>query len=128
MNEIAIDYGRSRTGFAICLAGIVLPLDPLLKTTWKGILNRLKDIRDENGTGRIILGLPITAAGKPTELSIEVEKLAAYLEEDGFIVELVRETGSTAEAEGETSMNRKPNGRMDSLAAMVILKRYLEIP
>ena len=128
MNEIAVDYGRKRTGFAICLAGIVLPLPPLVETTWNGIEERLKNIQSENGTGRIILGLPLSAAGKPTELSEEVGKLAKYLKTGGFIVELVRETGSTAETEGEALFNSRRDGKRDSLAAMVILKRYLGMP
>ncbi len=128
MNEIAVDYGRKRTGFAICLVGTVLPLPPLTETTWNSIADRLKRLQTENGTGIIILGLPLTAAGKPTELSDEVEKLAEYLENMGFIVELVRETGSTAETEGEARVTHRRDGKRDSLAAMVILKRYLGMP
>ncbi len=128
MNEIAVDYGRKRTGFAICLAGIVLPLPPLVETTWNGIEERLKSIQNENGTGMVILGLPLSAAGNPTELSLEVGKLAEYLKTGGFIVELVRETGSTAETEGEALFNSRRDGKRDSLAAMVILKRYLGMP
>lgn len=128
MNEIAVDYGRRRTGFAICLSGVVLPLPPLTETTWAGISSRLKHIQSENGIGSVILGLPLTAEGKVTELSDEVEKLAEYLKNSGFIVVLVRETGSTIEAEGETRMKFRRNGKKDSLAAMVILKRYLGMP
>ncbi|MCK5115063.1 MAG: pre-16S rRNA-processing nuclease YqgF [Candidatus Aegiribacteria sp.] len=128
MNEIAVDYGRKRTGFAIYLVGTVLPLPPLTETTWNGIADRLKHIQNENGTSRIILGLPLTAAGKPTELSNEVEKLSDYLEKMGFNVELVRETSSTAETEVEARVNHLRDGKRDSLAAMVILKRYLGMP
>ncbi len=128
MNEIAVDYGRNRTGFAICLVGVVLPLPPLTETTWNRVVDRLRHIQNENGTGRIILGLPLTAAGKPTELSDEVEKLSDYLEGRGFNVELVRETCSTAETEGEIRDDHRRDGKRDSLAAMVILKRYLGMP
>lgn len=128
MNEIAVDYGRKRTGFAICLSGVVMPLEPLSETTWNGISTRLKHIQDENVAGPVILGLPLTTGGKHTELSREVEKLAEYLENSGFVVELVRETGSTAETEVETGMNHRRDGRRDSIAAMIILKRYLGMP
>ena len=105
-----------------------MPLDPLIETTWNGIVSRLKDIQEENGTGTVILGHPLTAEGKPTELSREVEKLSEYLVDMGFTVELVRETCSTVETYMETEMNYKGNGRRDSLAAMVILKRFLGVP
>lgn len=128
MNEIAIDYGRKRTGFAICISGVVMPLDPLTETTWNGISSRLKHIQHENAAGIVIVGLPLTAGGKHTELSREVEKLAEYLENIGFNVKLVRETSSTIETEGDTGMNHRRDGKRDSLAAMIILKRYLGMP
>ncbi len=128
MNETAVDYGRKRTGFAICLSGVVMPLDPLTDTTWNGIVKRLRQIHAENGAGTVIVGLPLTSGGKSTELSIEVEKLAEYLAKNGFSVKLVRETGSTVEADRVGRMNRLRDGRIDSLAAMVILKRYLDMP
>ena len=128
MNEIAVDYGRKRTGFAIFLVGTVLPLPPLTETTWSKIADRLKHLQTDNGTGRIILGHPLTAAGKPTEMSDEVEKLAEYLETRGFVVELIRETGSTVETEGVPRAINRRDGKRDSLAAMVILKRYLSMP
>lgn len=128
MNEIAVDYGRTRTGFAICLVDIVLPLPPMVETTWNKIADRLKHIQNENGTGSVILGLPLTAEGKSTELSDEVEKLSEYLGNRGFTVKLVRETGSTAEAEEEGTVDHRRDGKKDSLAAMVILKRYLGMP
>ena len=128
MNEIAVHYGRKRTAFPICLVGTVLPLPPLIEAPWSKIADRFMPLQTDNGTGRLILGLPLTAAGKPTELSDEVEKLAEYLETRGFVVELIRETGSTAETEGETRAMYRRDGKRDSLAAMVILKRYLSMP
>jgi putative Holliday junction resolvase len=128
MSDIGVDYGRGRTGFAVDRSGVVLPLDPLLKTTWEGISERLREIQELSGDGTVVLGLPLSASGRSTDLSREVEELARYLEGKGFAVELVRETGSSLEA-GET-MGRTGgrDGRDDSLAAMVILKRYIGLP
>ncbi len=128
MTYIGVDYGRGRTGFAASRSGVVLPLDPLLNTTWEGILKRLRDIQEMSGDGTVVLGLPLSASGRSTDLSREVEELARFLQGKGFAVELVSETGSSIEA-GET-MGRTGgrNGRDDSLAAMIILKRYLGLP
>ncbi|MBD3279075.1 MAG: Holliday junction resolvase RuvX [Candidatus Aegiribacteria sp.] len=125
MVTVAVDYGRERTGFAIYLSGTVVPLEPLTGSTWNGISNRLKKIGEEQGKGTVVLGLPLTAGGKHTELSREVEGLAHYLKKEGFSVELVRETGTTAESVQYMDLKRERNGRSDSLAAMVILKRYV---
>ena len=127
MAEIAVDYGRKRTGFAICLSGVVLPQDPLLDTTWTMIARRIRTLQSKYDCGTVVLGLPLTPSGKPTELSIEVEKLAEYLEREGFEVELMRETGSTKEAIAQMKNDRR-DGKRDSLAAAVILKRYLGQP
>ena len=125
MVPVAVDYGRERTGFAIYLSGTVVPLEPLTGSTWSGISERLEKIREEQGEGTVVLGLPLTAGGRHTELSREVEGLTRYLKKEGFNVELVRETGTTAESARDMDITRERNGRSDSLAAMVIMKRYL---
>lgn len=127
MTEIAIDYGKKRTGFAICLSGVVLPQDPLLDTTWTKIAQRIRTLQSRYDCGTVVLGLPLTSAGKPTEFSHEVELLAEYLTREGFEVELMRETGSTKEAMKQKT-NDERDGKRDSLAAAIILKRYLGEP
>ena len=127
MTEIAIDYGRKRTGFAICLSGVVLPQDPLLDTTWAMIAQRIRTLQSKYDSGPVVLGLPLTSSGKPTELSNAVELLAEYLAREGFEVELIRETGSTKEAITQITDDRR-DGKRDSLAAAIILKRYLGQP
>ncbi len=124
MVYIGIDYGRKRTGFAISISGVVMPLEPLSDTTWKKIDSRIHSIINEHGTSTVVLGLPLTAGGKETELSCEVEELADYLRNEGHIVELVRETGTTVEAQA-LRKNKRRDGKMDSIAAVIILKRYL---
>lgn len=127
MAEIAIDYGRKRTGFAISLSGVVLPQDPLVDTTWTMITQRIRTLQSKYDCGTVVLGLPLTSEGKPTELSNEVELLAEFLNSEGFEVELLRETGSTREAIMQ-KMDDRRDGKRDSLAAAIILKRYLGQP
>ncbi len=127
MTEIAIDYGRKRTGFAICLSGVVLPQDPLVDTTWTMIAQRIRTLQSKYDCGTVVLGLPLTSSGKPTEFSHEVELLAEYLRRKGFEVELIRETGSTKEVKMQKT-NKIRDGKRDSLAAAIILKRYLGQP
>ena len=127
MTEIAIDYGRKRTGFAICLSGVVLPQDPLVDITWTMIVQRIRTLQSKYDCGTVILGLPLTSSGKPTELSNEVELLAEFLHREGFEVKLVRETGSTKEAIAQKTDDTR-DGKRDSLAAAIILKRYLGQP
>ncbi len=128
MADVAVDYGRARTGFAICVAGVIMPAEPLVNSTWEGIAGRLESIARENGEGTVVLGLPLTPSGRPTELCGEVEKLAEFLRGKGYRVELQRETSSTEEALSGKGSSGGRDGRKDSLAAMVILRRYLGQP
>jgi putative holliday junction resolvase len=126
MVHIGIDYGRSRTGMAMEGQGVVLPLEPILSSTWEKIAGRLSNLREEQGELLVVLGLPLTPSGRGTELSTETEALAAFLTARGFTVELQRETSSTREA--EELRKRSRDGRTDSVAAAFILKRFLGLP
>ncbi|OPL18967.1 MAG: hypothetical protein AVO35_03290 [Candidatus Aegiribacteria sp. MLS_C] len=140
MMHVGVDYGRSRTGFAVCLNGVVMPREPLLDSSWDRIAGRLLSMEEEAGPVTVVLGLPLSASGRPTELSREVEGLAGHLRERGFEVETVSEVGSSEEASDASGnpgiRNRRGygngmghyDGRLDSMAAMVILKRYLGLP
>jgi len=126
MVHIGVDYGRSRTGLAMETSGIVLPLEPVTGSTWERISNRLSKLLDEYESITVVLGHPLTPSGRGTELSAEVEALAAFLADRGFMVELQSEVSSTREARELRTGPR--DGRTDSVAAGLILKRFLGIP
>lgn len=127
---IGVDYGRARTGFALARDGVVIPLEPLRTGDWKSIRSRLLDLFDEHSAELAILGLPLTAGGRETELTSEVRRLAELLAEAGVPVEFCPESGTTLEAERLLAeIPSRGSGRMkDSVAAAVLLKRYLGMP
>jgi putative Holliday junction resolvase len=127
MGDVAVDYGRKRTGFAVIVEGVVLPQEPLRQTTWSGISGRLAAMFAEFGPGTVVLGLPLSASGGETDLSGEVRELAGWLESEGFQVELLSEVRSTSEAL-ELRPGDRRNGTTDSIAAAVLLRRYLNLP
>jgi len=127
MADVAVDYGRRRTGFAVFLSGVVLPIAPLRDSTWTAIEDRIRGIFRDHGTGLVVLGLPLNASGGETELSGEVRELAAWLGERGFDVRTVNEVRSTEEALAERPSSAR-DGRTDSIAAAVILRRFLNLP
>lgn len=92
---------------------------------WAALEKRLACALEEFGFDRLVLGLPLSAAGKPTELSSEVEELARRLRELGYEVVLWSEVGSTAEARALPGRRRRRTGATDSLAALIILERYM---
>ena len=122
---VGLDYGRKKTGVAIFREGVVLPGDTVFGS-WSKIQGKLEELALRYEDIEIVLGLPLSASGKPTELSQEVEQFAEWLMKLGYKVELVNEVGSSAVA--VQLLGRK--GRksyVDSLAACEILKRYLKI-
>lgn len=123
---VGVDYGRARSGIAIRLEGVVLPQEPVTGG-WKRIEERLGVLRDSWGDITVVLGLPLGASGQETELSREVESFAERLECGGYVVVLQRETGTTLEA-FETCTGIRRRGSVDSSAACMILKRYLNEP
>lgn len=104
-----------------------MPLEPVTGGGWRTILARLADLEERYGTVEVVLGLPLSASGRPTELCAEVERLAEFLRERGMAVSMQSETGSTAEARSAGSRDRR-DGRLDSAAAVILLKRFLHIP
>ncbi len=123
---VGVDYGRARTGMAAFLEGVVIPIEPV-HGGWKSIEERLGALRSDWGDITVVLGLPLGASGQETLLSKEVELLAERLSGRGYDVVLQRETGSTLEAL-ETCPGIRRRGSVDSNAACIILKRYLNEP
>jgi len=122
--DVGIDYGSKRVGLAICISGVVVPQQPLLEPTWDDIVSRLRELAEGYGPGRVVLGLPLAASGNRIPLCDEVERLALHLRDRGFEVHLQRETGTTLEARQFRDSSRR-DGKTDSLAAAIVLKRFL---
>lgn len=122
---IGLDYGRKRTGVAVCVQEVILPSEPILGS-WDAILQRISELSEKYGEIRIILGLPYSASGKPTELSCEVEELADRIRDCGYGVETVNEVCSSMEAAILLGRSDR-KGRIDSVAACEILKRHLGV-
>ena len=133
---VAIDYGRKRVGIAMTdISGsFAMPFKTVLagKTldiTAKLILDELKPYLKEIKT--FVLGLPLYLDGNKSEMSIEVEDFKKVLEKLTKIPIIFVDEGLTSnEAESmlnELSLPRKKRSKnIDPIAAMIILKDYLE--
>ncbi len=122
---VGLDYGRKKTGFAVFREGVVLPGNAVFGS-WSKIRGKLEEMVDRYDDIKVLLGLPLSALGKPTELSREVERFAEWLTESGYNVELVNEVGSSVIA-ARVLGKKDRKGHIDSLAACEILKRYLNL-
>ena len=126
MKLASIDVGLKRIGVAICLdSSIVIPQDAILRK------NRNQAARDVNvflkewEINKLIVGLP-----KDAENSEEMERRIKHfvsLLELSIEVDYQDEQNSSVEAKELTMgvFKHKRDGKIDSIAAKIILERYL---
>ena len=144
---LAIDYGRARMGLAIAdtESRLAQPLGTLERINRNEDMRRLRELVGENGVRQIVVGLPLRLDGTVGEMAEEAERFAQRVRKQiGVSVELVDERLTSWEAErlleetqgrfiqdeklGRGKKAKKPQAKLtvDSVAAAVILKEYLE--
>ena len=130
---LAVDYGEKNIGLA-CTDEFGLTVQPLPSIRNSGKKNFLKVLRTQIqalGIGKIVLGIPIRLDGTHGDSAIRMEKLKDALKAALKIPLVgVEETLSTVEAmelwKNMNSKQQKKYRTVDSLAAALILERYLK--
>lgn len=130
---IAIDYGRRRVGLAKSdpSGTIASALDTLEVKSWKQSIEKLAVIIEKYKPNGLVIGYPLLDSGDPSAMCLEI---------DGFIEQLktiyngpvhkVDESETSVEAADIIHSHGKRTGkkkqRIDRLAAVIILQRFLE--
>ncbi|MFC1783924.1 Holliday junction resolvase RuvX [Planctomycetota bacterium] len=134
MRYLGIDYGLKRLGLALCDASetIVSPLCQLSVNTGRPeeLLERLKQIIDENQVEALVVGLPLNMDDSEGEQARLTRRFAGELAKTvGKPVHLQDERLSSMAAEeklSESGLSRqKRRQRRDMLAACDILQEFL---
>jgi putative Holliday junction resolvase len=127
MRLASIDVGLKRIGVAFCFDNkIVLPQNAILRK------NRNQAARDTSTTlkewkiEKLIVGIP-KGGSSQEEMSRRIKHFVSLLDIDGIEVEYIDESFSSYEAKElmQGSIKQKRDGRVDSIAAKIILERYL---
>lgn len=127
MHKIAsIDIGLKRIGVAICLeSNIVVPQNAILRKNRNQAASDVDSFLKEWEIDALIVGVP-KGGSSEEEMTRRIEHFVSLLEFDGEI-NYQDEYGSSLEAkemmQGVTKQKR--DGKVDSMAAKVILDRYL---
>lgn len=131
--RLAIDYGKKRIGLAVCdpLGIATRPLPVLQSTSVSADLDALaKVVADEEVAG-LVLGIPLQLDGADGRAAQEVRLFANVLRERFQLpVDEIDERMTTKAAHalmkdaGQRHSQRK--GRIDSTAALLILKTWLD--
>lgn len=133
MRLLALDVGERRVGVAVSgpLGLWARPLDVIVRRSKREDFEAIERLVKECEASRVVVGHPLSMDGQAGPQAQRVERYAAGLAEHLDVpVILWDERLSTAEAErllresGETS--REFRGRVDAVAAAVILQSYLD--
>ena len=133
MSILAVDHGEKRIGLALSdqMGTIARPLTVIKHESRLIDAAQVANLARENNVGLIVIGQSFDEEGKPNLAGRRAAKFAEALKEQTQIpVELFDESFSTQDARStviEIGVSRKKRaGHLDSLAAMMILKSYIE--
>ncbi|RDU64640.1 Holliday junction resolvase RuvX [Helicobacter sp. MIT 14-3879] len=120
---LAIDFGLKRIGIAWNCHKIILPLPAIINDS--NASNKLKIIIEQKNIKTLLIGLV------KDEIMANLNDFIAQAKFSGEII-FIDETLSTKEAENHiqgrsNSKKLRKNGTLDSLSAMIILERYLNL-
>ena len=122
MNIMAIDVGLKRIGVALAVGQTVMPQTPVLRKNRNQAARDVSAVLREYGAKKLVVGVPLGGSSED-EMRRRIAHFVSLLEFDGEVV-YQDEAMSSFEASEIYAEDRR-DGRLDSIAAMIILKRYL---
>lgn len=133
MRILAVDHGEKRIGLALSdpTATIASPLRVIKHVSRLLDAAQVANLASENEVGLIVIGQSFDEEGNPNLAGRRAAKFAEALKEQTNLpVELFDESFSTQDARAtriEMGVSRKKrSGHMDELAAVMILRSYIE--
>ncbi len=128
---LAIDYGRRRIGVAKSdpLGMVASPLTTLTVRSRADAVEQMRKLLDEYSPNGLVVGYPRHASGEPGEIAHEVDRFLRELQYAGDVFR-VDESYSSQEATAIVHAHGKrvgvDKGRVDRLAAVILLQRFLD--
>ncbi|EFC8622940.1 Holliday junction resolvase RuvX [Campylobacter upsaliensis] len=123
MRALALDLGLKRIGLALYVENIAMPLNVILRKNRNQAANEVRKLIEEHQISKLIVGLPKGGASE-VEMTKRVQHFISLLEFDGEVI-FVDEAYTSKEAQGLGVANsRKKDGKLDSLAALIMLRGY----
>jgi putative Holliday junction resolvase len=133
MRILAVDHGEKRIGLALSdpTATIASPLQVIKHTSRLMDAAQVANLASENDVELIIIGQSFDEEGQPNLAGRRAANFAEVLKEQTNIpIELVDESFSTQDARSTViemgDSRKKRKGHHDALAAVMILRSYIE--
>ncbi|MBM0636931.1 Holliday junction resolvase RuvX [Campylobacter sp. VicNov18] len=127
MKALALDIGLKRIGVALCVdKKIALPLDAVLRKNRNQAANEVKNLLKVYEISLLIVGIP-KGGSSEEEMTRRIKHFVSLLEFEKEIC-FVDESGTSKEALKLSAFNtRKKDGKLDSLAALILIKDYFAL-
>ena len=131
---IGLDVGDVRIGVAKCdPLGILATALEIIDRNVTDPIERIKEILSDEGTRKIVVGMPKSLDGTKNLQAEKVEKFISEMKEKIERIEVIAvdERYTTTEAEHYLKNYSKKNGKerrkvVDMVAASIILQKYLD--
>jgi len=126
MKILSIDLGLKRIGLAYSVdPNFVTPLNAIERKNRNQASSAVKDVIKEWGIEAIVIGIPMGGSSED-EMRRRVEHFMNLVDFDGPVYHQ-DESNSSLEAEDSMKglIKQKKDGRIDSLAAKIILERWI---
>ncbi len=127
MKIASIDVGLKRIGMAISLDGkIVFPQDAILRKNRNQAARDVKSFVEEWEIETLVVGLP-KGGSSEEEMERRIKHFVSLLELENVSIVYQDEQGTSVEAKELTQgvFRHKRDGKIDSIAAKIILERWL---
>lgn len=133
---LAFDFGLKRIGVAVgqSVTNSASPLGVVVNGPAGPDQACIARLIDDWRPDRLVVGLPLTVDGSPSEMVAAIERFVAALARYGLPIETVDERHTSQEA-GEALKRARKNGtrgrirkeHIDAAAAVLIAERYLRM-
>ena len=125
---LGLDVGKARIGLAVSSSGIAVePIEALERNGRRSTLDALERVIGQHCVRRVVVGLPLLESGEEGEQAEDTRAFARSLKRrlPALWIDFQDERWSTKDALEILGGPPADKGRLDSVAAAVILKDYL---
>ena len=129
---LSVDYGKVRTGIAICDKQEIIasPVTVITETRQEVLAEKIAEISSKKGAELIVMGLPRNMDGTEGESAENVRAFAEILKEKTRLNVVLRDERCTTITAHEylnitDTKGKKRKAVVDSVAAVIILEDYL---
>ena len=129
MSVLALDIGKKRIGLAGCnpLGITARTLPAIHRKSLQEVINQLERYCIQRNVKGLIIGIPLSEEGLETKQSKHCKTLGKQIAKAlSLPIAWVNEHSSTWEAANIYNLNGDKSGKLDSAAALLLIKQWLQ--